>query len=59
MEAGHHNVKVSKEQGIIYARLEEEGTHVGLEEGAAGSYPSLQFLEGEGAAPNTWCVGLQ
>lgn len=59
VEAGDHNVQVPEEQGVIHTRLEQEGAHVGLEEGAAGGDPSLQLLQGEGAAPNPWCVGLQ
>lgn len=59
MEAGDHNVQVPEEQGVIHTRLEQEGAHVGLEEGAAGGDPSLQLLQGEGAAPDPWCVGLQ
>lgn len=59
MQAGDHNVQVSKKQGVIHTRLEQEGAHVGLEEGAAGRDPCLQLLKGEGAAPYPWCVCLQ
>lgn len=59
MEAGDHDVKVSQEQRVVHIRLEQEGAHVSLKEGTAGSDPRLQLLEGEGAASDPWRVGLQ